>query len=211
MSQSYTHYHDIMLPVILGESGVIYLRSTNQKRLFAKKRAMYLKRAISKYNQIQTILVGNTLIETRKTTSFSMEIEFDHFVLSLRSCVEHLMQLINFVANLHLSPTSYDRVSRVDADNVISRLKNTHNTVLCRLAAYLDKEKGKDWYKTLHKLRIEIYHNKFDKFSAQGQQIKLELPNHIKMDLTTYCNLVSVNVERILTFSSKSLVEFLGL
>ncbi len=209
MTKSYTHYPDKILPVILGQPETIYLRSLNQKRLFAKKRAMYLKRAIVKYNQKQTVWVVNLPLTTRKATSFSMEIEFDHFVVSLRSCIEHLMQLINFIANLGLCPTSYDRHYTVNTDNVISHLKSTQNVILNRLARYFEKEKGKDWYKMLHRLRIEIYHNKFDYFITTGQQIKLELPNHTEVDLMAYCNEAIANVERVLTFSSKSLAEYL--
>ena len=146
----------------------------------------------------------------RKTTSFSMEIEFDHFVVSLRSCIEHLMQLINSIADLGLNPISYKRDDRVDIDNVITLSKKSNNTIINRLGNYLVKEKKKDWYKTLHKLRIEIYHNKFEKFLTLGEQVSLELPDNTEVDLIIYCNSAMNNVERILSYSAKSLVEFLN-
>lgn len=211
MSQPYTHYHDILLPSILGRHGEIYLRSTNQKRLFAKKRSANLKKAVHRYNQIQTTRIGGILVRQRKTTSFSMEIEFDHFVMSLRSSIEHLMQLINFIVGLGLSPTSNNRASRVDAENVITSLKSNGNPLLKRLGNYLQKEKRKDWYKMLHKLRIEMYHNKFDKFATEGREIKFKLPNNTVVDLLTYCSTATRNVERVISYSLKSLTEFKNL
>ena len=210
MTKSYTHYHDIILPVILNNPNSIYLRSINQKRLFSRKRLMLLKKAIAKYNQKQTISTKKGSFQMRKTTSFSMEIEFDHFVVSLRSYIEHLMQLINSIADLGLNPISYKRDDRVDIDNVITLSKKSNNTIINRLGNYLVKEKKKDWYKTLHKLRIEIYHNKFEKFLTLGEQVSLELPDNTEVDLITYCNSAMYNVERILSYSAKSLVEFLN-
>lgn len=212
MGKTYTYFHDILLPVILNQPSVIYLRSINQKRLFARKRTTYIKRAIAKYSQKEKVSVkGDYTLIVRRATSFAIEIEFDHCIVSLRSCIEHLLQLINHVTSLNLVPTSYDRSDRVDFDNVVHRLKSCNNAVLNRLGNYLDKEKQKDWYKTLHKLRIEMYHNKFERFIVHGEQIEIELPNGQKVNLITYCNSAINNLERILTYSMQSLIKFLNL
>lgn len=141
-----------------------------------------------------------------------MEIEFDHFVASLRSSIEHLLQLINFVADFGLCPTTHNRAIAVDADNIIRCLQNKNSSsVLTKLGNYLQKEKNQDWYKMLHKLRIEMYHNKFDKFATAGKEIRLRLPNNTVVDLVTYCYTATRNVERVLSYSVKSLTEFKGL
>ena len=172
----------------------------------------YIKRAIAKYNKKEKVSVkGGYTLTVRKATSFDVEIEFDHFIVSSRSCIEHLMQLINCVAGLNLAPTSYNRIDKVDIDNVIHGLKNRNNAVLDRLGNYLCKEKQRDWYKTLHKLRIEMYHNKFERFISHGQQVKINFPNGHVEDLITYSNTVVNNLERILAYSMQSLVTFLNL
>ena len=212
MDKTYTYFHDILLPVILHHPSEIYLRSINQKRLFARKRTAYVKRVIVKYNQKEKVPVkGDYTLTVRKATSFDIEIEFDHSIVSSQSCIEHLMQLINYVAGLGLAPTSYNRADRVDIDNVIRGLKSSNNTVLKRLGDYLHKEKQKDWYKTLHQLRIEMYHNKFERFINEGEQIKIGFPNGQEVNLITYCNTVINNLERILAYSMQSLITFLNL
>lgn len=212
MGKTYTYFHDELLQVLLGQPGEIYLRSVNQKRLFAKKRRAYLKRAIAKYSQKEEVSVeGDYTVTVRRATSFAMEIEFDHCIVSLRSCIEHLLQLINHVASLGLVPTSYNRSDRVDIDNVIHRSKSCNSAVLNRLGNYLDKEKQEAWYKMLHRLRIEMYHKKFERFSTHGEQITLKLPNGQEVNLITYCNTAINNLERILTYSMQSLVTFLNL
>ena len=176
--------------------------------MFARKRRTYVKRAIVKYSQKVTVpqpVKAGYIVSLRKGTSFAIEIEFDHCIVSLRSCIEHLLQLINHVANLGLVPTSY-RNDRVNIDNVIRGLKSHNNSVLKRLGNYLEKEKQSDWYKMLHKLRIEIYHNKFKRFIAHGKQIKIELPNGQEVDLVAYCDTSIDNLERILTYSIRSLI-----
>lgn len=212
MSKRYTYFHDILLPVILHQPSVIYLRSINQKRLFARKRMAHAKRAIAKYNQKEHVTVeGDYTLTVRQAASFDIEIEFDHFVVSSRSCIEHLMQLINCVAALNLIPTSHNRTDRVDIDNIIHGLKNHNSAIFIRLGYYLDREKQKDWYKKLHKLRIEMYHNKFERFINHGEQVKIDFPNGNEVDLITYCNTVINNLERILAYSMQSLTTFLNL
>ena len=210
MSNNYTHYHDILLPKILQEPEVIYLRSINQKRLFARQRMRLIRKAVSKYCEKQIVPVGNLQVKSRKTTSFSIEIEFDHFIVSLRSSIEHLMQLINFISDLDLSPSSYNHNHRVDLDNVINHLKNADNTILCKLATYLEREKSEDWYKMLHKLRIELYHDKFEKFMVNGDSISLKLPGETETDLLTYSITTTANVERVLSYGLNSLIKFQG-
>lgn len=212
MGKTYTYFHDILLPLVLHQPSVIYLRSINQKRLFARKRMRHVKRAIAKYNQKEKVSVkGSYTLTIRKATSFDIEIEFDHFIVCSRSCIEHLMQLINHLAGLNLAPTSYNRIDRVDIDNIVRSLKSRNDAVLRKLGNYLDEEKQRDWYKTLHKLRIEMYHNKFERFINQGEQIKIEFPDGQEVNLITYCSTVSNNLERILAYSMRSLITFRNL
>jgi hypothetical protein len=112
---------------------------------------------------------------------------------------------------LNLVPTSYNLTDRVDIDNIIRGLKSYDNAVLNKLGNYLNKEKQKDWYRTLHKLRIEMYHNKFERFINQGEQIEIEFPNGQKANLMRYCSTVINDLERILAYSMQSLITFLNL
>ena len=63
----------------------------------------------------------------------------------------------------------------------------------------------------LHKLRIEMYHNKFERFIDHGEQIKIELPDGQEVNLMTYCSTAISNLERILSHSMRSLTKFLAL
>lgn len=136
-----------------------YFSSICLKYYFAKKRLVNLKRKITRYK---------SRIEFRNgITSFpdisSIEMDLDHCITSLRSSLEHLAQLINSVAPLNLQPTGYGE-DIVSLQHVINKIdcspefKNNPN--LSNLSSFLSDEMGKDWYKDLHKLRIEMYHHK---------------------------------------------------
>lgn len=151
--------NDLLSPVVSATGTYEYLDSICQKHLFAKKRLISLKRKITNYKK---------RIEYRKyITSFpdttSIEMDLDHCISSLRSSLEHLAQLINSVAHLGLKPTGYDKDS-VSLRNVINAIdcntKHKNNQNLSKLSSFLRNEMNKDWYKDLHKLRIEMYHHK---------------------------------------------------
>lgn len=202
MSKSYVYYHDLIYHS-LGNPGN-YLRGINQKRLFARKRKRLLKRAIARLSPYSKI--------ERPTAAFTIEIEFDHFIDSLRSSIEKLMQLINLIADLKLSPTNRHRKNKFDKlvtlDEVIKSLQSSSDTILNRLGAYLLKEKQRNWYTTLHQLRIEIYHNSFEKFIIRDDRLFVSLLNRKKTDLLNYCDDEVANVERFLSHSLSSLYRF---
>lgn len=212
MSKSYTYYHDLILPSILGKHGDIYLRGINQKRLFARKRRAYLRRAIVIYIQRRMVTTGVPVIHPREISSLPIEIEFDHFIVSLRSSIEHSMQLINSIAHLGLLPTNRHRNNTADRvvsiDEVINALRSSNDKILIRLGNYLLKEKQADWYKTLHTLRIEMFHNKYDKFIIRDNRLFFGLPDNQQVDLLNYCSEEIDNVERILSYSLRSLCRF---
>ena len=205
MGKTYVYYHDIIIRAIVGGHCRIYLRSVNQKRLFAMTRARYVRNALKKYSETVTDKYGTTM---RGTTSFPVEIQLDHFIVSSRSCIEHLLQLINCYAKLGLAPTSHIRSDKVDIDNVISRLLSSNDVILNKLGEYINKEKKEGWYRTLHELRIEMFHNKFERFNNFGEQIKIRLPNGQEVDIPIYCNVVVGNLHRVLAYSMRSLVKF---
>ena len=80
MGKTYTYFHDILLPVILHQPSVIYLKSINQKRLFARKRTTYFKRAVAKYNQKEKVSVhgiAKKLNITESSTSKHLKLLYD--------------------------------------------------------------------------------------------------------------------------------------
>jgi hypothetical protein len=205
VSGTYTQFHDMLLPKVMGTLNEIYLRSINQKRLFAKKRLIFIKRAAKKYNTKEKIRINNTrfTLVIRKAKSFDIEIEFDHFIVSSRSCMEHLIQLVNQLYELNLEPSSNNRNDKVDIDNTIRCLQDKNSIISKKLGSYLKNEKQKDWYKTLHKLRIEMFHNKFERFITKGEKIEFEFPNGKTVGIIDYCESTISNLERVLSRSMK--------
>ena len=114
---------------------VIYLRSTAQKHLFAEERLKALNRKIAGYrkkcevNQYGGITWPATLY---------IEMDFDHCVLSLRSSLEHLAQLINTIVSLNLVAKRTKGEAHVTLGRVIKKIKendllrsNEHLSSLC--------------------------------------------------------------------------------
>lgn len=137
-----------------------HLDSICLKYIFAEKRLITLKRKIKNYKR--RIEYRNGIIRFPDTSSIEMDL--DHCISSLRSSLEHLAQLINFVLQLGLQPTRHGKDTVVSLLNVVNAIddscKSKDNQYLSKLSCFLRNEMDKEWYKELHKLRIEMYHNK---------------------------------------------------
>ena len=137
-----------------------YLDSASQKYLFAEKRLITLKEK-EKRNQRKIGYWGST--PGSFPSPLSVEMDLDHCIISLRSSLEHLAQLINSVVKLGLQPTGRGE-GTVELQRVVNKIggssKFTDNPYLSELSYFLRNEMDKDWYKELHKLRIEMYHHK---------------------------------------------------
>lgn len=146
---------------VINETGSIhYLDSIGQKHLFAERRLITLKQKIIRYKKKMEYSDG---MPSSFPSALSIEMDFDHCILSLRSSLEHLAQLINSVAKLGLLPTGDSR-NAVSLKNVTKKIDNNpefkNNDHLFQLSVFLNEEMGEDWFKELHNLRIEIFHHK---------------------------------------------------
>jgi bacterioferritin (cytochrome b1) len=199
----------------------IYLRSTCQKHLFAEERLKSLTKEIERFIQ--------TVRDKQELSSFNIEMDFDHCVLSLRSSLEHLAQLINAIIPLNLSPKFTRDETLVTLSNVTDEIKNNdlskNNKCLCNLSSYLKLEMEKDWYKELHDLRITMFHDKFDRLPRTSLPIpryapdlKFLLPSGTakslvtkeEREITSYCGSVIRKVEGVLKYSFDVLSKYLS-
>ena len=143
-----------------GESCAYYLRSTCKKLLFAEERLKCLVKHIEEYRQ---------KFERREILDrLFIEMDFDHLIQSLRSSLEHLAQSINAVIPLTLANAVTPIRAIINLKSVVVELKRYNqlqeNTHLAELCSYLDKRVVEDWYRELHELRVEIFHDKFKRF-----------------------------------------------
>lgn len=138
-----------------------YLKSASLKHRYAETRLISLRRKITNYKKRVEIRYGGSLIMFPDT--LPIEMDLDHCVASLRSSIEHLAQLINSVVKLRLKPVGYGK-GVVSPQNVVdainSSLKLKKDQYLSKLSSFLGNEIHKDWYKELHRFRIEMYHHK---------------------------------------------------
>ncbi len=142
-----------------------YLTSADLKYMYAEKRLISLKRKITSYKKRVEVRYGGSLIMFPDTSPIEMDL--DHCIASLRSSIEHLAQLINSVVKLGLKPVGYGKgivspQNVVDAINSSPKLKK--DPYLSKLSSFLGNELHKDWYKELHRFRIEMYHHKSREF-----------------------------------------------
>ena len=162
---------------------LIYLESACQKHLFAEKRLNSIKSKIQ-YRKCNYSVVkkdGYNLINLPQNR-FSISMDFDHCILSLRSSLEHLAQLFN--ASIPLGLPSRGRISEsASLENVIKTTNTVgsfkSNTHLSELLRFLQAEINKDWYKELHDLRITQFHDKAGKLP----ETMLQTLNHVLIDL----------------------------
>lgn len=200
---------------------VSYLRSTCQKHLFAEKRLESLKSRIEEYEQ--------NVQDTGEHDPFCIEMDFDHCILSLRSSLEHLAQLINAIISLGLTPRVTEGMRHVTLKNVTEGIGNNdllkNNEYLSSLSSYLRGEMEKDWYTDLHDLRITMFHDQFGRLPRTSTYtpkrkllgVKFLLPNgtvkrlesEADRDITSYCEGVVRKVGSVLGKSFDLLSKYL--
>jgi len=142
----------------------LYLRSACQKLLFAETRLRSLRGKIAYHKRRRTIVQREGYYEVNyPENKLSIEMDFDHCILSLRSSLEHLAQLVNAVIPLNLSPKGKASES-VSLKKVIEAIVENESLksipYLSKLSSYLQEEMESDWYRELHDLRIESFHVK---------------------------------------------------
>ena len=142
----------------------LYLRSACQKHLFAETRLKNLRSKIAYRKRRYTIVKHEGYVEARyPQNTLSIEMDFDHCILSLRSSLEHLAQLVNALIPLNLPPKGKTRES-VNLKRVIDILHNTPSLrsipSLDELSTNLRIETVSTRYNELHDLRIESFHIK---------------------------------------------------
>lgn len=200
----------------------IYLRSTCQKLLFAEKRIESLNSEVERYIQ--------TLRNKQIASTLNIEMEFDHCVLSLRSCLEHLAQLINAIIPLNLAPRITKGKKPVTLSNVIDELPRNklskNSECLLKLSSYLRNEVEKPGYQVLHDLRITMFHDRFNylprtslhRMNRELLELEFLLPDDMARSLveereksiTSYCESVIGTVEGVLKESFKALSKYLA-
>ncbi|HEY78712.1 MAG TPA: hypothetical protein G4O09_06330 [Dehalococcoidia bacterium] len=204
----------------------IYLASATQKHLFAERRLRSLRGKITEYKRKSSRIDEHTR-SRNYPNRLPIEMDFDHCILSLRSSLEHLAQLVNAVICLGIPATGYHE--SVSLQRVISKLdKETlvqGYSCLSNLSLYLSKVKNSNWYKELHALRIESFHVKFGRLPRTETMtlgrdlidLKFLLPNgtvtskttEIDRDIFVYCKSIVKDVERVLNNSFQYLSEYL--
>ena len=152
---------DLLSQLTPGSDDYDYLNSANVKYIYAEKRLISLRRKITNYKKRMEFKYGGSVIMFPDTSPIEMDL--DHCIVSLRSSIEHLAQLINSVLKLGLKPVGYGK-GIVSPQNVVdainSSLKLKKDQYLSKLSSFLGNEIHKDWYKELHRFRIEMYHHK---------------------------------------------------
>ena len=217
--------NDLLYQVFSATGTYEYLDSVCQKHLFAEERLTTLKRKITNYKR--RIEYRNYITSFPDTTSIEMDL--DHCISSLRSSLEHLSQLINSVAQLDLQPTGYDK-DAVSLRNVIKAIdckpKFKNNQNLSKLSLLLRNEMGKDWYKDLHKLRIEMYHHKsrdildhasprtdpdqMDELFLIPQEVVISAKTKKEREICYFCQNMINNIEDVLYNSFHLISKYLS-
>lgn len=209
------------------DSCMIYLRSICQKHLFAERRLATLQRKITNYKQKVEAKQHDGGITY--PAMLNIEMDFDHCIVSLRSSLEHLAQLINAIVALGLSPKIIKGQTHVTLQNVAHEIENIglSKSIMClhKLSSFLKCEMNKEWYKELHDLRITMFHDMFPRFVRTSTQtvnhrlldLKFLLPDGTaqslvgeeKREITSYCRYVTSKVEDVLKESFGLLSEYL--
>jgi hypothetical protein len=153
--------YDLLSQLTPGSDDYDYLNSASLKYRYAEKRLISLRRKITNYKKRVERRYGGSVIMFPDPLPIGMD--FDHCIASLRSSIEHLAQLINSIVKLGLKPVGYGKgivspQNVADAINGSPKLKK--DQYLSRLSSFLGNEIHRDWYKELHRFRIEMYHHK---------------------------------------------------
>lgn len=142
----------------------LYLRSSCQKLLFAETRLSSLRGKVAYHKRGRKVVYREGYYEVNYPQNvLSIEMDFDHCILSLRSSLEHLAQLVNATIPLNLPPKGKASES-VNLRRVIDAIENSQHLKsvphLNELSLNLKRLTESDWYKELHDLRIEAFHVK---------------------------------------------------
>jgi hypothetical protein len=149
--------NDLWSLIQKNDDAVNYLRSASGKLLFAQARLQSMRKHIEDFKAHQ---------EIRDTVgALNVDMDFDHCISSLRSSIEHLLQLINSVADLGLSPLREKGENIVSIKNVAEKLSESDNSELKEVAPVLDETINESWYKDLHGLRIILFHESIKRLS----------------------------------------------
>ena len=202
--------------IISGECE-IYLRSACQKHLFAEKRAEAIKKDISDYKSDQKV--------RDSIGTLQIEMDFDHCIISLRSSVEHLAQLINAIVGIGLSPTRQHGSNTVNLYKVKDALLKKDDANLRALGDLLKNLSDQDWHKDLNDLRITLFHDKFERLprsyavnmTRSSSDIDFRLPKDTCPSISepqerlidSYCDKQVNNVQSVLCESYRRLIEYL--
>jgi hypothetical protein len=209
--------NDLFSLIHENDDAVNYLRSASAKLLFAQNRLNSLQKNIDDYKNDQ---------EIRATIgTLNIEMDFDHCISSLRSSIEHLLQLLNIVADLKLFSLRTSGENIVTIGKVAGRLSEKDSSELKEIAEIINKVINSSWYKDLHELRIILFHDKVGRFSrsvnidmSQGLSIiDFRLPpgtapktsgDNARL-IDVYCKARTNNIEEMLFDCFKLLIKYL--
>jgi len=202
---------------IISHECEIYLRSACQKQLFAEKRAEAIKKDIIDYQSDQKV--------RDSIGTLQIEMDFDHCIISLRSSIEHLAQLINAIVGMGLSPTRKQGSNTVDLYKVRDALLKSTDANLSGLGGLLKDLTDQDWHNDLNDLRITLFHHKFERLprsyavnmttSFSGIDFRLPegtCPNISQPEdrlIDSFCNVLVSRVQSLLFKSYRYLIEYL--
>lgn len=203
-----------------------YLGSIRLKYKFAKSRLIKMKRGETCYKKKRLEEHGEGYIKTTWPDNYAILMEFDHCVISLRSLLEHLLQLINLAIPLGLSPRQKQNIPSVSIGAILVKMNGSercqNNAVLNELKRNIQELRDQYWYDHLNELRVEQYHNKFirpslNEHRSQSRElsdVSLLIPcvkesrNHV--DIATYCEDRIDDVENVLSTSLVLLMRYLS-
>lgn len=143
-----------------------YLAGIRLKHKFAKRRLAMLKSKKTYYKKRRIEEFSDKVSKTTWPDNYSVLMEFDQCIISLRSLVEHLLQLVNVVIPLGLAAKRFGgKEAAVEISAVIAEMDKNRlfdqSDVLRELHENIKSLKSQPWYDHLHRLRIEQFHNKF--------------------------------------------------
>lgn len=205
-----------------------YLTSIRLKHKFARSRLATLKRKKAHYMKTRIEEFSAKVTKTTWPDNYSVLMEFDHCIISLRSSVEHLLQLVNVVAELELVPKrSRGKEAAVGISVVIAAMDKNRLfdqcDVLRELRENIRSLKSQPWYDHLHRLRIEQFHDKFTypslvehrssdkKLTDIGWYIPRETDGgRTHVDIIDYCEEQVTNVEDVLVKNLGLLIRYLA-
>lgn len=215
---------DIVYPVLEATGTYAYLDSACSKLIYAEKRLITLKTKVTRYKRKIDYKNGDASLADTTT----IEMDLDHCLISLRSSLEHLAQLINSVIPLNLatrrtSGQMYVTLERV-IEKIISNPKYKKDSPLYKLYSFLEKVIQSDWYQDLNSLRIETYHHKnqdiliplaasyykLDELFLLPQEVFINPKNNKEREIIYYVQNRIKDIEDVLYNCSRILKQYLS-